>query len=351
MMSKPTWDFDASQILRVEAWPIERLTPYAKNPRHTTEAAIAAVAESLSRFGWQQPIVATSGGTIVAGHTRHRAAQKLEMAQVPVQVISEEDAAAYRLIDNRTGDLTTWDLDLLPAELEVVSDLEAFDFAALLPPPNVGQTDPDDVPETPPASTKTTKSGDIWELGKHRLICGDSTDPGIVAQLLDGQRCDTVVFDPPFDRHDLYDQIPPSSADETLLLFYASYNVAVAIGKAVGKHWSSGDELIWDCGSSWNIKNHPLQRHKAVTIFRDNPTWDFDASIVDDGVTRKPKRATKSKDGKPVAHHVLPRGVHLQTVQQFSISVVVGDAGPHSKPVEWIQAILGGVRARRVLDL
>ena len=103
-MSKPTWDFDASQILRVEAWPIERLTPYAKNPRHTTEAAIAAVAESLSRFGWQQPIVATSGGTIVAGHTRHRAAQKLEMAQVPVQVISEEDAAAYRLIDNRTGD-------------------------------------------------------------------------------------------------------------------------------------------------------------------------------------------------------------------------------------------------------
>ena len=166
-----------SQIFRVEVWPIGRLIPYAKNPRHTTEAAIDAVAESLSRFGWQQPIVATIGGMLVAGHTRYRAAQKLEMPHVPVQVIPDEDAAAYRLIDNRTGDLTTWDLDLLPAELEAVSDLEAFDFAALFPPENVGQTDPDDVPEPPPASTKITKSGDIWELGKHRLICGDSTDP------------------------------------------------------------------------------------------------------------------------------------------------------------------------------
>ena len=183
-------------ILTVQTWPIGRLQPYATNPRHLTDEAIVAVVESLSRFGWQQPIVATRDGVIVAGHTRHQAALRLEMAHVPVRVIPDEDAAAYRLVDNRSAEFTTWDLKLLPAELEAAGPgLEAFDFDALLP-AATPEADPDAVPEEPPEPR--AQPGELWTLGRHRLLCGDATDPAQVAALLDGATPALMVTDPPY---------------------------------------------------------------------------------------------------------------------------------------------------------
>ena len=184
-------------LLAVEVWEITRLTPHATNPRHLTDQAVAAVAESLTRFGWQQPIVVTADGAIVAGHTRHRAAERLGMTHVPVQVIRDEDAAAYRLVDNRSAEFTTWDVDLLPAELEVAGagELDAFDFDALLP--VVPSTaDPNAAPAEPPEPR--AQLGELWTLGRHRLQCGDATDPAHVAAVLDGATPALMITDPPY---------------------------------------------------------------------------------------------------------------------------------------------------------
>ena len=126
------------------------LVPYERNPRKRPKEAVAAVAASLKKFGWQQPIVVDSKNVIVVGHTRHAAALQLGLTSAPVKVISDDQAAAYRLVDNRSGEFTAWDDDLLRAELDALPsldglDLEVFDFDALLP-SRGGLTDPDDIP-------------------------------------------------------------------------------------------------------------------------------------------------------------------------------------------------------------
>ena len=170
------------------------LVPYARNPRKRPASAVAAVAESLKKFGWQQPIVVDSKNVIVVGHTRHAAALQLGMTSAPVKVISDDQAAAYRLVDNRSGEFTAWDDDLLRAELDALPsldglDLEVFDFDALLP-SRGGLTDPDDVPQQPDQAI--SKRGDVWTLGGHRLMCGDATDADDVSHLLAGARPDPV---------------------------------------------------------------------------------------------------------------------------------------------------------------
>ena len=177
------------------------LVPYERNPRKRPTEAVAAVAESLKKFGWQQPIVVDSKNVISVGHTRHAAALSLGWTTAPVVVIPDDQAAAYRLVDNRSGEFTVWDNDLLRAELDALPsldgfDLEVFDFDALLP--ARGLTDPDDIPETP--KNPVARTGDLWVLGKHRIVCGDSTNQETVERLLDGANAkpDLMVTDPPY---------------------------------------------------------------------------------------------------------------------------------------------------------
>ena len=136
----------------VRSMDLASLVPYERNPRKRPTEAVAAVAASLKKFGWQQPIVVDSKNVISVGHTRHAAALSLGWTTAPVVVIPDDQAAAYRLVDNRSGEFTVWDNDLLRAELDALPsldgfDLEVFDFDALLP--TRGLTDPDDIPETP----------------------------------------------------------------------------------------------------------------------------------------------------------------------------------------------------------
>ena len=176
------------------------LVPYERNPRKRPKEAVAAVAASLKKFGWQQPIVVDSKNVISVGHTRHAAALSLGWTTAPVVVIPDDQAAAYRLVDNRSGEFTVWDNDLLRAELDSLPsldgfDLEAFNFDALLP-ARVGLTDPDDIPEPP--KNPVARTGDLWVLGKHRIVCGDSTNQETVERLLDGAKPDLMVTDPPY---------------------------------------------------------------------------------------------------------------------------------------------------------
>ncbi len=188
---------------------ITDVRPYEKNPR-INDAAVDAVASSLKEFGWRQPIVVDTDGVIIVGHTRWKAAQKLGLEHVPVHVatdLTEAQIKAYRIADNQTATIAEWDYELLPLEL---NDLQAMNFemnllgfaedelANLLNPDGKdGLTDPDDVPAPP--DDPITRLGDLWVLGDHRLLCGDSSSAADVDRLLDGNVIHLVNTDPPYN--------------------------------------------------------------------------------------------------------------------------------------------------------
>ena len=160
-------------------------------------SAVAAVAASLKRFGWQQAIVADPKGVIVAGETRYKAAVLIGLTAAPEVTIPARQARAFRVIDNRTSERTSWDTDLLADALAGLDDLDIFSFDDVLPlAVTAGKTDPDDIPETP--KNPVSRVGDIWTLGQHRLMCGDATKPEHVERLLDGAEPDLMVTDPPY---------------------------------------------------------------------------------------------------------------------------------------------------------
>jgi DNA modification methylase len=188
---------------------IAEIRPYPGNPRFNDDA-VEAVARSIREFGFRQPIVVDEAGMIVVGHTRYKAALKLGLEIVPVHVatdLSPEQIRAYRIADNKTADLAEWDYQLLPIELDGLRQanydlgLLGFDpesLAELLDPGvTEGQCDPDEVPAPPDEAI--TRPGDLWILGEHRLLCGDSSDPAHVDRLLDGRPVQLVNTDPPYN--------------------------------------------------------------------------------------------------------------------------------------------------------
>ena len=133
----------------------------------------------------------------MAGETRYKAAVLIGLTAAPVVTIPARQARAFRVIDNRTSELTSWDTDLLPDALAGLDDLDIFSFDDVFPPAGTaGKTDPDDIPETP--KKPITRTGDLWVLGKHRIVCGDSTNQETVERLLDGAEPDLMVTDPPY---------------------------------------------------------------------------------------------------------------------------------------------------------
>ena len=196
--------------LQVEVWAIDRPKPYPGNPRKN-DAAVDMVAKSIADFGFRVPIVVDRDGVIICGHTRLKAAQKLGLSEVPVHVALEltpAQALALRIADNKSHELAQWDESLLATEL---ANLRALDVdvhglgftddevAALLAPPvTEGKTDADEVPEPPAPTAVETQRGDLWILGQHRLLCGDSTNPEDVDRLMDGKKAALVATDPPY---------------------------------------------------------------------------------------------------------------------------------------------------------
>jgi DNA modification methylase len=195
--------------MQIELRPLASIIPYANNPR-LNDPAVDAVAASIKEFGFRQPLVVDEAGVIIVGHTRYKAAQKLGLETVPVHVakgLSPAQIKAYRLADNQTARLSAWDNDKLPLELaalqELGFDLNLTGFSGdellrlLESPAADGLCDPDDVPEPPDEAT--TRPGDLWLLGNHRLLCGDSAQPEDVDRLLDEAPIHLVNTDPPYN--------------------------------------------------------------------------------------------------------------------------------------------------------
>lgn len=200
---------------QVEMWQVADLVPYAKNARQHPQEQIDQIAASMERFGFTIPMLVAEDGTIIAGHGRLMAAAQLGLAEVPVMVArgwSEEDRRLYTLADNRLAEIAEWDPEMLRIEIgELREDFgiedmsligfSAEDLADILPDALIdtmgGLTDPDDLPEVPEAPV--TRPGDVWLLGKHRLLCGDSTVATDVQKVLGDVKADLCFCDPPYN--------------------------------------------------------------------------------------------------------------------------------------------------------
>jgi DNA modification methylase len=195
--------------MQVELRPLASIRPYENNPR-LNDAAVDAVAASIKEFGFRQPIVVDEEGVIIVGETRWKAARKLGLAAVPVHVaagLTPAQRRAYRIADNKTAELADWDNDLLVRELadlqKVDFDIDLLGFSAeelnrlLDVGGGPGLADPDDVPEPP--DEPVTQAGDLWVMGDHRLLCGDSGKGGDVDRLLAGAAIHLVNTDPPYN--------------------------------------------------------------------------------------------------------------------------------------------------------
>jgi DNA modification methylase len=196
-------------VEKIEQVSIELLIPYANNARTHSDAQVAQIAASIREFGFTNPVLTSDDNTIIAGHGRVMAARKLGLTQVPVirlSHLSETQRKAYILADNKLALNAGWDDNLLSIELADLKDLgfdtdltgfSADEIAALMPVEvTEGLTDEDEVPEAP--IDPVTKLGDVWLLGKHRLMCGDSTSIEAFDQLMAGERADMIFTDPPY---------------------------------------------------------------------------------------------------------------------------------------------------------
>ena len=192
-------------------WPVKKLIPYANNPRTHSEAQVAQIAKSIEEFGFTNPILVDTKAGILAGHGRLRAAQKLGLSKVPVLVLdrlTETQKRAYILADNKLAENAGWDEELLAAELEALK-LEEYDLALtgfsereleellgtgapmVAPEPQIERADE-------LQQKWKTERGQLWLIGEHRLLCGDSTVEADVTRLMNGKRAVLFATDPPY---------------------------------------------------------------------------------------------------------------------------------------------------------
>jgi len=203
-------------MLIFETWPIERCIGYARNPRKN-DHAVDKVASAIREFGFRVPIVAKSDGTVVDGHLRLKAAAKLGLTEVPVILaddMTETQIKAFRLSVNKVSEFAEWDVELLKLELQdldaagfdlTLTGFELGEIEALTLDATEGLTDPDAVPDAP--AVPVTVLGDVWLLGRHRLMCGDSTSIDAVERLMDGVTIDLVHTDPPYGINEKCDRV------------------------------------------------------------------------------------------------------------------------------------------------
>ena len=200
----------AGKRMQVVDIDIKELTPYEKNPRKNDDA-VQYVAESIKQFGFKVPIVIDKNNVIVAGHTRYKAAKKLKLKTVPCLVaddLTDEQIKAFRLADNKVAEFSEWDFDLLELELKALEDFDLdfnladFGFDDIFEEEeyiSAEEIEEDNIEDIEVPQEPKSKTGDIYQLGNHRLMCGDSTSVRDVEFLMDNNLADMVLTDPPYN--------------------------------------------------------------------------------------------------------------------------------------------------------
>jgi DNA modification methylase len=289
----------------LELWPIDKLVPYDRNARTHSPEQIRQVANSIQRFGFTNPILVASDAGIIAGHGRLAAARQLGMDQVPVIVLdhlTSEERKAYVIADNQLALNAGWDEELLRME---VGELAAIDFDVSL----LGfddemlaqlleveeelpseEADEEAVPEAP--ADPFTKPGDVWLLGKHRLMCGDSTSIEAVEQLMDGGKADLLLTDPPYNvayegkTAEALTIQNDSMSDEDFRQFLRDvYSTADAVMKpgAVFYIWHADSEgynfrgAAYDVG--WQVRQCLIWNKNSLVMGRQDYHWKHEPCL------------------------------------------------------------------------
>ena len=335
---------------------VESLIPYAKNSRTHDDAQIAQIAASIKEFGWTNPILVDGNKGIIAGHGRLMAARKLNMTEVPVielKDLTPTQKKAYIIADNRLALNAGWDDQLLTIELnDLLADKFSLDLLgfnadelnALLNPVEVteGLTDEDEVPEPPPEPI--TKLGDVWILGNHRLMCGDSTSIDAVDKLMDGQKADMVFTDPPYALFGNSTGVSGVTDDNMVRSFFRDILVMLKIKSKPYAHiyvccdWHSAFSIeavaknielkaknlcIWDKGDG-GIGAMYQQCYEMI--------WFFDNSPTSKTTTNSNKAGVRTVNGKPniwrVKRHTTERQHNAQKpVDLVTIPMLAGSDG------------------------
>lgn len=260
--------------MEVQEIKIDQLTPYDHNPRQN-DGAVDAVAASIKNFGFKVPIVIDADRVIVAGHTRYKAAKKIGLESVPCIVaddLTEEQIRAFRLADNKVGELAGWDFDLLNMELAGIEELDMTQFG-FFDPEEIEETEEVHEVETPEDVQGRTVLGDVWQLGEHRLICGDSTDVCTLDRLMQGEKADLVFTDPPYGMKKEADGVLNDNLNFDDLLEFNRQWVPLTFGalKENGSWYCWGiDEPLMDIYA--NILK-PMIKERQI-VFRNLITWD-----------------------------------------------------------------------------
>lgn len=226
---KDKWPAD-----KVERRKVSDLVPYARNARTHSPEQVDQIAGSIREWGWTVPVLVDEEGGLIAGHGRVMAAKKLGLKDIPVMVASgwsEAQKRAYVLADNKLALNAGWDNELLKVELEGLKDLDfnldltgfgADELAVLLAEKTEGKTDPDEIPDAP--AIPVSELGDVWLLGKHRIVCGDCTDP-YVADAVASKDCDMLLSDPPYGIGYSYQEHDDSDNEENAQLVADAFNL------------------------------------------------------------------------------------------------------------------------------
>jgi len=203
-------NFERKTARAIIMLPVPEVRPYEKNPRKNA-GAVKYVKASIEKFGFKQPIIVDSNRVIIAGHTRLEAAKSLGMAEVPCIVaddLTDAQVKALRLADNKVAEFSEWEMNLLGeelGELAEISDIDMGDFGFDMGDFGFDLSEEDETKaevtedEIPEKVEPVCKRGDIWQLGEHRLMCGDSTDPECFAKLMNGERADIAFTSPPYN--------------------------------------------------------------------------------------------------------------------------------------------------------
>lgn len=227
---------------------VDKITPSPRNTKKHPQSQINNVAKSIERFGFVQPLVLDENNEIIIGHCRLSASKKLGMKEVPcvyVENLTEEDVRALRILDNKLNE-SDWDLDLLEEELQDIDlgDFEDLDFGIEEETENIEIVE-DEAPEVDEENEPIAKLGDIWQLGRHRLMCGDSTDKATVERLMNGNKADMVFTDPPYGMNAVSKSGVLSERYKTDIMNDDSNEVAIEAFLLCKKMFADAKQIWW----------------------------------------------------------------------------------------------------------
>jgi DNA modification methylase len=338
---------------RIELWPVDRLRPYERNARTHSAEQVTQIAASIVEFGFTNPILVDSSDGIIAGHGRLTAAQELGLRTVPVVVLdhlSERQRKAYILADNQLALNAGWDTDLLRGELQDLAELD-FDLTLIgfsddeladllpdieeLPPEGADDDAAPEVPEEP-----VTKLGDVWLLGKHRVMCGDSTSLTEVDRLMDSGKAGLVCSDPPYGvefRSNMSKRFDVLQNDDKIL------DVAPVVWEAMADNTAA---FIW---TSHHV--YPVWRAQFEQFYKQTIVWHKGGGGMGDlegQYALDYEMALFCAKGSPKF-----RGSRGMAVWQISKDAAASYVHPTQKPVALAERALADFSDKRtvVLDL